>query len=51
MAGAARREGRVVRQHRLAEQRLGEQRLGDGSAEKIRDLSHLSARVQSALAH
>jgi hypothetical protein len=41
---AARREGRVVRQHRFAKERLR-----DGSTEQIRNLSHLSARVQSAL--
>ena len=44
MTDAARGEGRVVRQHRLAEQSLG-----DRSAEPIRDLGHLGAGVEGAL--
>jgi hypothetical protein len=44
MADAAGREGRVICEHRLAEQGFG-----DGCAEQIRDLGYLFACVQGAL--
>ena len=46
MADATGRKGRVVRHHRFAKQGLS-----DRSAEQIRDLGHLVARVQSALSN
>ena len=46
MADATGRKGRVVRHHRFAEQGFG-----DRSAEQIRDLGYLFARVQSALSN
>jgi hypothetical protein len=44
MTNAARGEGRIVSQHRLAEQSFG-----DRSTEQVRDPRHLSPRVQGTL--